>query len=172
MCMIPAAKLQPQQTEAWTLSRHAIHHINSYLGVFTDLVIESRQPDGPFSFCFPGLRLKSLIAPGAPQKSTCEILQALANTLYAFSYLTWRGPCVGRRAQRNNPCLCFASRWPYHITACTTAVTVCIFDILTDAAKEQVLHISATILTPSEQKWTVVNRVVRVYHGNIRRSDF
>ncbi|KAI9517264.1 hypothetical protein NQZ68_008524 [Dissostichus eleginoides] len=36
MCMIPAAKLQPQQTLSW----HAIHHINSYLGVFTDLLFD------------------------------------------------------------------------------------------------------------------------------------
>lgn len=39
-----------------------------------------------------------------------------------------------------------------HITACTTAVTVCIFDILTDAEKEQVLRISATILSSPLQK--------------------
>lgn len=62
---------------------------------------------------------------------------------------------------------------PHHITACTTAVTVCIFDILTDAEKEQVLRISATILfysPPSERK--CLNRVVRVYHCNIWQSDF
>lgn len=36
---------------------------------------------------------------------------------------------------------------PCHsISACSTAVTVCIFDILTDAKREQVLRISATIL--------------------------
>lgn len=76
---------------------------------------------------------------------------------------------MGRSALRNNVCLSFASRAPelFHITACTTAVTVCIFDILTDTEKEQVLRISATILFSSccvEKKWTVV---VTVYHCNI-----
>lgn len=71
---------------------------------------------------------------------------------------------MGRGALRNNPRLCLLHHVgpePRHITACTTAVTVCIFDMLTDAEKEQVLRISATILfyppLGKKKKWTVVN---------------
>lgn len=38
---------------------------------------------------------------------------------------------------------------PFQITACATAVTVCIFDIRSDTKKEQVWRITATILFSS-----------------------
>lgn len=63
----------------------------------------------------------------------------------------------GRALRSKPPSLSSVSRaFPYHmllrISAYTTAVTVCIYDILTDTEKEQVFCISATILPQMWQK--------------------
>lgn len=62
-----------------------------------ELVIESRLPDGPFSFSFPGFRLKRSIAPGAPRKAYVKYYR-LWPLHSALSYLPRREPCVGRSA--------------------------------------------------------------------------
>lgn len=74
-----------------------VHHVSSCLRVFMELVIESRLPDGPFSFSFPGFRLKRSIAPGAPRKAYVKYYR-LWPLHSALSYLTQREPCVGRSA--------------------------------------------------------------------------
>lgn len=147
-----------------SLSRHGsyhgisqtIHHISSYLSVFVDLVIESMLPDRPFSFWFPGFRLKNSACLVLLKKHMWNITGSGHYTLLSAIW-PGEGPVWEEVLWETTPCLCLlhhAGPEPCHITACTTAVTVCIFDILTDAEKEQVLRISATILfyPPLEKK--------------------
>lgn len=116
-----------------------IHHISSCLRVFMELVIESRLPDGPFSFSFPGFRLKRSIAPSAPRKA-CEILQALATALSFKLFDPEKALCGKKRSSKREKSLvsvlCIS---PEHrrITASSTAVTVFIFDILTDGDRNR-----------------------------------
>lgn len=116
-----------------------IHHVSPCLRVFMELVIESRLPDGPFSFSFPGFRLKRSIAPGAPRKAYVKYYR-LWPLHSALSYLTQREPCVGRSAlQKEKSLVSVLCISPEHhrITASSTAVTVFIFDILTDGDRNR-----------------------------------
>lgn len=146
--MIPPGKLEPQQTEAWILSWHAIHHINSYLGVSMGFVIKSRLPDRPFSFWFPGFRLKTLIAPGAPQKAYVRYYR-LWPLHSAFSSMTWREPCVGKQPLSLSVCV-FTSRRAQSLTISLPAPQLSLlvyFIYWRMPKKEQVLRISATLLS-------------------------
>lgn len=86
--------------------------------------------------------------------------------------MTWRGPCVGRSALRNNLPLCLQDHVLFRITACATAVIVCIFDILTDTEQEQVFCVSTTILFCPSCGKRVLKKAVRGCHCITQISPF
>lgn len=96
---------------------------------------------------------------------------------YAFSCLTWRGPCLGRNALKN-VCLCLLHHelQSFSISPLRPQLSLFVCLIYRQIPKRN----RCCILVPlfysppaaQEKKWTVVDRVVRVYHCNIWQYDF
>lgn len=120
MWMIPAGKLEPQQTEAWILSWHLANHPSHQL--LSQCLYGPRNWKQAawkvFSFLVPGFRLKKSTGPGAPSKSICGILQALAAALCFQLFDLERALCGKKWSEKQPLSLSFASHGtralPYH----------------------------------------------------------
>lgn len=139
-----------------------------------ELVIESRLPDGPFSFSFLGFRLKRSIAPGAPRKAYVKYYR-LWPLHSALSYLPRREPCVGRSAlQKEKRVLSQSCASAQSIAVSLPAAQLSLFLYLTYwrmATGTGAAHLRH-YFDPFKRRKKSLTAVDRVHHCSGRQSVF